>query len=85
MVGAPGVGKTSLVEVVAECLHRDCVKIALGGVNNVTYLRGHNYTYVGAKPGAIVSSYQRSKSMNPVILLDEIDKISGTTGDSSGG
>lgn len=44
MLGAPGVGKTSLVEVVADCLNRDCVKIALGGVNNVTFLRGHNYT-----------------------------------------
>lgn len=57
LLGAPGVGKTSLVEVVADCLHRDCVKIALGGVNNVTFLRGHNYTYVGAKAGAVASAF----------------------------
>lgn len=48
-------------------------------------MRGHNYTYVGAKAGAVASAFQRSKSMNPVILLDEIDKISGSSGDSSGG
>ena len=82
LVGPPGVGKTSIGKSVARALGRSFFRFSVGGLTDVAEIKGHRRTYVGAMPGKLVQALKSTESMNPVVLIDEIDKMGAShTGD----